>query len=293
MTNILVTGGCGFIGSNLVDILVQDKKNEVVVVDNLDTGKKENCNEKAKYIFNDIRNVFSGEFTHPLLKNIEIIFHLAALARIQPSFERPTKTLDINTRGTALVCEFARKNNTKVIYAGSSSFYGGIYLNPYAFSKWQGEEVCKLYSEVYDSSTAIARFFNVYGPRHLCTGPYATVVGIFEKQMLFDEPLTVTGTGDQRRDFTHVKDICKGLIEMSKDNWKGEVFNLGTGMNHSINELAAMFKENVTYIAQRPGEAWTTLADISKTKKLLNWNPKIELKSWILKWLENNGFETR
>ena len=286
MTNILVTGGCGFIGSNLVDVLVEDPKNNVIVVDNLDTGKKENCNDKATYIFQDLRDVFETPDSFEVLKGVDIVFHLAALARIQPSFERPSETLDINVKGTALVCEFARKNNIKVIYAGSSSFYGGVYLNPYAFSKWQGEEVCKLYSEVYDTSTVIARFFNVYGPRHLRTGPYATVIGIFENQMLLNEPLTITGTGEQRRDFTNVEDICNALIAMSKGVWKGEVFNLGTGTNHSINELSVMFKNNVKYIDARPGETWITLADISKAQELLDWNPKVKLKDYVLNWLD-------
>jgi UDP-glucose 4-epimerase len=220
-----------------------------------------------------------------MLKDIDVVFHLAALARIQPSFDRPSETLDVNTKGTSLVCEYARKNNVKVVYAGSSSFYGGVYLNPYAFSKWQGEEICKLYSEVYGVSTTIARFFNVYGPRHLRSGPYATVIGIFEKQMLFDQPLTITGTGEQRRDFTNVKDICSALIAMSKDTWKGEIFNLGTGTNHSINELAAMYKEDVEHIDARPGEAWITLADISKTQKLLGWSPNVKLQNYISDWL--------
>ena len=291
MANILVTGGCGFIGSNLVDMLVENPDNNVIVIDNLDTGKKENCNDKAKYIFQDLRRVFEIASSFEMLKNIDVVFHLAALARIQPSFERPSETLDVNVKGTSLVCEYARENNVKVVYAGSSSFYGGVYLNPYAFSKWQGEEICKLYSEVYETSTAIARFFNVYGPRHLRSGPYATVLGIFEKQMLFEEPLTITGNGEQRRDFTNVEDICNALVAMSKDDWKGEVFNLGTGTNHSINELAAMFKEDTKYIDARPGEAWVTLADISKTQELLNWNPKVKLKTWVSSWLKNNEFK--
>jgi UDP-glucose 4-epimerase len=291
MTNILVTGGCGFIGSNLVDLLLENENNNVVVIDNLDTGKVENCNERAKYIFRDIRDVFpikGSNADYDLIKETDIVFHLAALARIQPSFERPTHTLDINTKGTGLVCEFARKHNAKVVYAGSSSFYGGVYLNPYAFSKWQGEEICKLYSEVYGVNTAIARFFNVYGPRHLCDGPYATVVGIFERQILNKEPLTITGTGEQRRDFTNVKDICRGLIKMSEDNWKGEIFNLGTGTNYSINELAKMFKDDIKYIPKRPGEAWETLADISKTKDLLNWIPEAQLKTYVSEWIQHN-----
>ena len=283
MANVLVTGGCGFIGSNLVDELV--KQHNVVVVDNLDTGKKENCNEKAAYIFKDLRDVFSGDYENPLLENIDIIFHLAALARIQPSFKRPQETIDINTGGTALVCEFARKVSAKIVYAGSSSFYGGVYLNPYSFTKWQGEEICKMYAEVYGLSTSIARFFNVYGKRHLRTGPYATVVGIFEEQKMNNIPLTVTGTGEQRRDFTHVSDIISGLILMSRGEWKGEIFNLGTGRNYSINELADMFETEKKHIPARPGEAWITLADIQKSINELGYHPNMKLKEYVQKWL--------
>ena len=283
MANVLVTGGCGFIGSNLVDELV--KQHNVVVVDNLDTGKKENCNEKAAYIFKDLRDVFSGDYENPLLENIDIIFHLAALARIQPSFKRPQETIDINTGGTALVCEFARKVSAKIVYAGSSSFYGGVYLNPYSFTKWQGEEICKMYAEVYGLSTSIARFFNVYGKRHLRTGPYATVVGIFEEQKMNNIPLTVTGTGEQRRDFTHVSDIISGLILMSRGEWKGEIFNLGTGRNYSINELADMFETEKKHIPARPGEAWITLADIQKSINELGYHPNLKLDEYVQKWL--------
>ncbi len=141
MAKILVTGGCGFVGSNLVDLLVEE--NDVYVVDNLITGKKENCNSKAKYIFEDIREVFSGEIPDDL-SDVEVVFHLAALARIQPSFNRPVETIDVNVRGTSMVCGFAKKVGAKLVYAGSSSFYAGVYLNPYAFSKWQGEEVWKM-----------------------------------------------------------------------------------------------------------------------------------------------------
>jgi len=285
MSKILVTGGCGFIGSTLVDMLVEDENNEVYVVDSLDTGKKENCNEKANYLFQDIRDVFSGEPPEEL-RDIETVFHLAALARIQPSFNRPAETIDVNAKGTSLVCDFARSVGAKVVYAGSSSFYGGVYLNPYAFTKWQGEEICKMYSEVYGLNTAIARFFNVYGERQPKEGPYGTVVGIFERQYSANEDLTITGTGEQRRDFTYVKDICSGLIAMSKGEFLGEVFNLGRGENFSINELASFYTDASTaYIPARPGEAWETLADISKPKKVLGWQPRYSLKEYVSGWL--------
>ena len=191
------------------------------------------------------------------------------------------KTIDINVKGTANLCNYAHKVNAKFIYAGSSSFYAGPYLNPYAFSKWQGEEVCKMFSSVYGMSSAIARFFNVYGSRHLCEGPYATVVGIFERQFLENKALTITGDGEQRRDFTHVNDIVRGLILMSEKTWKGDIFNLGTGTNYSINELAGLFKHATKYIPKRRGEARTTLADIKISQDLLGWSPKHTLEDYV------------
>tara|TARA_A100001515_G_C4589798_1_gene215641 strand:- start:89 stop:994 length:906 start_codon:yes stop_codon:yes gene_type:complete len=298
---ILVTGGCGFVGSNLVDMLVKNSNNQVLVIDNLDTGKKEHCNKEAEYIFADIRDVFANSSSiadlaisrtiskkhASFLRDVDVIYHLAALARIQPSFGRPIETIHVNAFGTALICEYARRVGAKVVYSGSSSFYGGTSLNPYAFSKWQGEEVCKMYSEVYDLKTTIARFFNVYGPRHPSSGPYATVVGIFEELTKNNEPLTIVGDGDQRRDFTHIDDICKGMMAIAKDDYKGEVFNLGTGTNHSINELASYFGGETVYLPQRPGEARNTLADISKTTELTSWLPTKELREYVKQWLLN------
>ena len=204
MKKVLVTGGCGFIGSHLVDLLVSKKDYEIYVIDNLDTGRVENINKSknVKYFFKDIRNILTEVELLSELEGLEVIYHLGARARIQPSFTNPTLTIDVNTGGTSVICELARKLNAKVVYAGSSSYYGGVYLNPYSFTKWQGEEVCKMYSEVYRLKTAIARFFNVYGERHPKEGPYGTVVGIFERQYSNNEALTVTGDGEQRRDFT-------------------------------------------------------------------------------------------
>ena len=299
MKKILVTGGCGFIGSNLVDILIEDG-NQVLVIDDLSSGKKENCNESAKYIFADIKDVFGDsvrEAAHrhvipkhhtTFLNSVDVIYHLAANARIQPSFQEPKETIYNNSYGTALICEFARKINAKIVYAGSSSFYGGIYLNPYAFTKWQGEEACRMYSEVYGVKTAVARFFNVYGPRNPLIGQYTPVVAIFEQQLSEGKDLTIVGDGEQRRDFTHVGDICRGLIAISKGEYSGDVFNLGTGTNHSINELADLFGGNKKYLPPRPGEARVTLADISKTSEQTGWRPLQRLEEYVSDWLKNN-----
>ena len=280
---VLVTGGCGFIGSNLVDILIS-QGHDVTVIDNLVTGVQENCNSKASYIFDDYQKVLRDDYYNSLTDpaTFDVVFHLAAMPRIQPSFDDPLYTIDNNAYGTAILCEFARINNINIVYAGSSSFYGGVYLNPYSFSKWIGEEICTMYSKIYDVSSCVARFFNVYGPRHLRSGPYSTVVGVFENQYNNGRPLTITGDGEQRRDFTHVYDICNGLIAMSHNKHNGAIFNLGTGKNHSINELANMYEGSlVEYVFQRPGEARETLADISKTCENLNWYPENDLENYV------------
>lgn len=280
---ILVTGGCGFIGSNLVDKLI-DLNHEVLVLDNLSTGFSSNLNPKAKFYQCDIRKPKK-------IKACEIIFHLAALARIQPSFKNSEETLSVNCQGTVKILELARQWQSKVIYAGSSSFYSDPHINPYAHSKWIGEEHCRMYNKTYGLSVAIARFFNVYGPKHLREGDYATVIGIFEKQKMQNIPLTITGDGQQRRDFTHVDDIVNGLIAMSHNNWNADLFNLGRGQNHSINELAVMFQHPYTYIPSRKGEAIDTLADLNETKEKLNWEPAINLQDYVNNFLSSRTME--
>ena len=281
---IIITGGCGFIGSNLVDILI-DRGDEVLVIDDLSSGKIENYNPKAKYLFEDV-----GRILQLIDFKADVIFHLAAMPRIQPSFNDPVGTFENNANRTMIMCDYAKKHGSKVVYSGSSTFYGGAHLNPYAFSKWVGEEMCMLYSKLYDLNTSIARFFNVYGPRHVESGPYATVVAIFEKQYGLGIPLTVTGTGEQRRDFTHVYDICNGLIAISEGNYKGEVFNLGTGNNFSIKELAQMFEgSKIEYTDKRPGEANETLADISLTKEKTGWEPMRDIRNYIKSFLKEGA----
>ena len=277
----LVTGGLGFVGSNLVDRLINSGW-QVLVVDDLSSGKEEHKNPEAEYVIDDFKYTLQEPD-----ESIDVVFHLAAEARIQQSFEDPLYTCHNNSYGSAVVAEFARRSGAKVVYAGSSSYYGGVYLNPYAFAKWQGEEVFKMYSAVYNTTCGIARFFNVYGPRNPLIGQYTPVVAIFEEQTKANEVLTVVGDGDQRRDFTHVYDICDGLIAISRGDWRGEVFNLGTGTNHSINELAAMFGGDKKHLPARPGEARETLADISFTTEQTGWTPKYNLEGYVKEFMEN------
>lgn len=279
---ILVTGGLGFVGSNLVDKLA-DLGHEVYVWDNLssDSSSEDYARQDVNYVYADIRDMQVHANYHP---EYEVIFHLAAHARIQPSFENPHEYLSNDIMGTAKVCELARNLGSKVVYAGSSSAYGGPMLNPYSFAKYTGEQVCEMYHKVYGLSTVTARFFNVYGPRQPKKGDWATVIGIFENLYLQSKPMTVTGTGEQRRDFTHINDIVNGLIQISEISGTGQVLNLGTGTNYSINEVAKMFSNNIEYIKQRPGEAKITQADISKTFLLTGWKPEISLPQYVEGW---------
>ena len=287
---VLVTGGLGFIGSNLVDELVKDDNNDVHVIDNLIKGSEEYKNSKATYYIQDIRNIFNKECSKMIenLDALNVIFHLAALPRIQESLKNPTETISVNSYGTLQIAELARKYNAKVVYASTSAVEGNIFLNPYSYSKWLGEEHFRLYNKLYGLNTGITRFFNVYGNRHPTEGPYVTVVSVFQQQYLKNLPLTITSDGDQRRDFINVADICKGLIEISKKRWDCEVFSLGTAKNLSINELAKLFSHETIYIPAREGEMRETLADISFTQDKLNWKPSVKIEDYILDWIEKN-----
>ena len=215
---MLVTGGAGFVGTNLIKRLLKDG-HEVVSVDNYSTGKKENHLDGCTYYDYDLSSphtlgIYVDHSSYPAWRDNEydVIFHIAALARIQPSLKNPYKSIFNNFVSSLNIFEYARKNNTKIVYAGSSTFHHGLYSSPYAWSKFSGEELCKLYSSVYDLSTAICRFYNVYGPHQLEEGDYSTVIGIFEKQNREGKPLTITADGEQRRDFTYIDDIVDGLV---------------------------------------------------------------------------------
>ena len=278
----LVTGGAGFVGTNLIKRLLKDEY-EVVSFDNYSTGFKDNRLKGCTYFDVDITEKFDD-----WKEKFDVIFHLAALARIQPSIKSPSETIKNNFDGTLNVLEYARKKNTPVIYAGSSSKHHGLYGSPYAWSKYGGEELCKLYSEIYDLNTTICRFYNVYGSHHIRSGTYATVIGIFENQYLNGNPLTIVGDGKQKRDFTHIDDIVDGIVRCINKEYAGEIFELGSGKNYSINEVANMFNYQTTYISARPGEYDVTLCDYSKAKNLLGYKPKGNLKEYILKWIGEN-----
>ncbi len=280
----LVTGGVGFVGTNLIKRLLKDG-HEVVSIDNYSTGYKENEQDGCEYHDFNLQYIYDFD---SFVKKPDVVFHLAALARIQPSIKDPTTAIQNNFDSTLNILEWARKDNVPVVFAGSSSFHHGLWGSPYAWSKHAGEQLCKLYSNVYDLSTIICRFYNVYGPHQLEEGTYATVLGIFEKQYREGKPLTVTGDGQQRRDFTHIEDIVDGLIKCMEAmhgavdmRYAGEIFELGRGVNFSIKEIAEMFGTEIEYIPKRPGEYDVTLCDYSKANKTLDYNPVKNIDEYI------------
>lgn len=309
MAKVLVTGGAGFIGSHITDRLIKDGHN-VVVLDNLSTGFKEQVNKKAKFIKSDIKNL---EEIKKHFKGIDYVFHLAARARIQPSIKDPVPTFHDNIIGTLNVLLSAKDAGVKrVIYSASSSSYGdqetlplhesmqSNFKSPYSLSKYVGEKTCEVFSKLYGLETVSLRYFNVYGPRQLTEGAYATVVGIFLKQLKDKEPLTIVSPGTIRRDFTHISDIVEAniLALESKKVGKGEVINIGRGKNYSINEVASLIlshakpevqlagadflrKPHAVYIPERPGESKITLADNKKAQQLLGWIPKVSFEEGI------------
>ena len=280
--NIMVTGGVGFVGTNLIKRLLLDG-HKVVCLDNYSTGKKENevDHKNVSYFDVDLRYVHNYD---SYVSKPDIIYHMAALARIQPSIKDPVTAIQNNFDSTLNILEWARGNDTPVIFAGSSSYHHGLWGSPYAWSKFGGEQLCELYSKVYNLPTAICRFYNVYGPHQLESGTYATVIGIFERLYREGKPLTVTGNGEQRRDFTHIEDIVDGIVRCGENIEKvsGEIFELGTGKNYSIIEITEFFNQTeVEYIPARDGEYDVTLADYSKASDILGWNPTKSLKEYI------------
>jgi len=289
---VLVTGGAGFIGSNLVDKLIE-QGHKVVVVDNLSTGNKKHLNPKAKFHKLDIRDL---KKIKPVFKGVDYVFHLAAQPRIQPSIINPAESHSNNVVGTLNDLISARDAKVKtLIYSASSSAYGdpknlplkeGMIpgpKSPYSVFKLIGEQYCKLFNELYGLPAVSLRYFNVYGPRQSCEGAYATVIGIFLRQAKAGEPLTIVGDGNQTRDFTHVRDVVRAntLAAKSDKVGNGEIINIGAGKNYSINKIASLISDKVAYISLRPGEVQDTLADNSKAKKFLGWEPEVTMKEGI------------
>ena len=284
---VLVTGGAGFVGTNLIKRLLSDG-HRVVSLDNYTTGKKENEIEQkgVQYFTVDLVQTDNYDF---FMDKPDVIYHLAAIARIQPSFEHPTYTFHSNVTATLNVLEWARGKGCPVVYAGSSSSNGDKFANPYTLSKSQGEQLVELYNKVYNLPTTICRFYNVYGPHQLTEGDYCTLIGIFERQYKNDKAFTITGDGEQRRDFTHVDDIVDGLVSAADrscilgEDTGCETFELGRGENYSVNEIAAAFDLLWTaeYIDERPGEMRNTLCTDTKARDMLGWNPKRDVIDFI------------
>ncbi len=289
---VVVTGGAGFIGSNLTDALIE-KGYEVHVIDSLIAGKRENINAKAFFHEKDIRNLSDMRFA---MEGAKYVFHLAAIPRVQFSIDNPIETNDVNVGGTVNILKAAQEVGVKkVIFSASSSAYGDQDImplheempahpkSPYGLHKYIDELYCRLWSELYGLPTVSLRYFNVYGPRLDPNGAYALVIGLFLRLKKEGKPLTITGDGTQTRDFTHVRDVVQAniLAAESDKEWKGEVINIGAGKNNTINELAELIGGPVEYIASRL-EPHDTLADNSLAKKLLDWEPTVNFEDGIL-----------
>lgn len=295
MPKSLVTGGAGFIGSNLVDALLA-KGHKVVCVDNecsVSTDKY-HWNPGADNHKVDVCDMLSLE---GLFDGVDFVFHLAAESRIGVTMENPVKAFMTNVVGTANILQLSRQKGVRrVMYSSTSSAYGGNpspnvetqpddCLNPYSVSKAAGEKACSMYYRLFGLETVVFRYFNIYGPREPRKGQYAPVIGIFARQRAAGEPLTIVGDGLQRRDFTHVNDVVSANILASEKSISssdlGTVLNVGTGRNHSILELAKMMSPDISFIPERPGEMRETLADNSKIRRVLGWEPTVALEDYV------------
>ena len=299
MAKCLVTGGAGFIGSNLTDALIE-RGDEVIIIDNLSTGKKENLNPRADFHECDIRNL---DAIKPLFEGVDFVFHFAAFPRVEPSIKDPVTSNDINLNGTLNVLVASRDAKVKrVVYSASSSAYGNQEtmplkedmpsnpMSPYGLQKYIGELYSKLFFDIYGLSTVSLRYFNVYGRRMALEGAYCTVMGIFARQKLNGEPMTITGTGENRRDYTSVVDVVRANILASESEkvGRGEHVNIGRGSNYSVNEVAKMMGGETAYIPAR-FEPKETLADNSLARELLGWEPTVNLPDFIEEYKKEMG----
>jgi len=300
----VVVGGAGFIGSHIVDKLVE-QNHEVVIIDNLSTGKMENVNPKASVEYIDISNVNECPNMVEIMSGADALFLLAAKARVQPSIENPVEYEINNTIGTLNVLKCASDAGVRrVVYSASSSAYGNTEklpskesdpvnpLSPYGAQKYYGEVMCKMFSEVYGLETVSLRYFNIYGERQNVGGAYAMVIGIFADQKLRGEVMTINGDGEQRRDFTYVGDVVNAniLASQSENVGNGEVINIGNGDNRSINDIADMIGGE--RIHREPViEPKETLADNSLAEKLLGWKPTQNIEDWVPGYKKELGLD--
>ena len=293
----LVTGGAGFIGSNLVDYLIE-QGHEVICVDNesAECNDKFYWNDKACNIIGDITDY---KFIKNLFTEVDYVFHLAAESRLQPAIKNPIEAVYKNCVGTTTILQCAREAGVKrLIYSSTSSGYGfnsspnvetqpDDCLNPYSASKVAAEKFCKMYSDLYGLETVVLRYFNVFGERSPRRGQYAPVIGIFDRQRLSGEALTIVGDGTQRRDFIYVGDVAKANLIAAEANldkkYFGQVFNIGSGINYSVQEIADAISDNQTYIPKREGEMETTWSNIEKASEILGWKPEVDVLEWIKK----------
>jgi len=279
---VIVTGGAGFVGTNLCKKLVK-LGHKVTSIDNYSTGKKENHIEGVRYENFDIRNIYDYKWVYN--EHPDVIFHMAAIARIQPSFEQPKKYFTTNANGTLEIVDYCAKNNVPLIYAGSSSHHSGKFKNPYTFSKDVGEEIVKLYQEHYNLKASIVRFYNVYGPYQLTEGGYTTLIGRWLNNIEKGIECEIYGDGEQRRDFTHVNDIVNALIRIQKQQAYNNNFELGRGKNYSVNEIAKMLNISPIYKPGKPGEARNTLNTDRLAIEMLGWEPQINLEDYLVSYL--------
>lgn len=271
---VLVTGGAGFVGTNLIKRLLKDG-HEVQSLDNYSTGLKSNEVDRCRYWSGDIQNVWTMD------NDFDVVFHMAAIARIQPSFEKPEDYIETNFNGTYEVVKFCTKHNIPLVYAGSSSKHSGRFKNPYTFSKDLGEDIITLYCEHFGLKASITRFYNVYGPHQLTEGGYTTLIGRWIHNIQNGKDCVIYGDGSKRRDFTHIDDIVEALVRIPQKEAWGYAFELGRGKNHSVNEVAEMFGITPKYEDDKPGEAQTTLNDDIVAKEILDWEAVIELETYI------------
>jgi UDP-glucose 4-epimerase len=303
----LLTGGAGFIGCHLLEAILKQspkgtKKEDIVVLDNLSTGRWQNIKHLEKRItfYNfDITSNFSKIRTQ--IGEFDRVYHLAGLADIVPSIDRPQEYFQANVQGTMNLLEFIREHKTKnarLVYAASSSCYGiakelptkeSTPLEPqypYALTKMMGEELICHWAKVYKIPVVSLRLFNVYGPKSRTKGAYGAMFGVFLKQKLEGHPLTVVGDGEQSRDFIHVSDVAQAFLAAGESNLTNEIINIGSGDHYTVNKIVSLLNSEKTFIPKRPGEPDITYADISKAKNLLNWSPKVTLEEGVKNLLE-------